>query len=203
MATTPESAETAPVFETAADGARDERRRPRRRWIPLSLLALLLALGGYTAWTHASPVRLTASVDIEASPDQVWKVLTDLSQYPEWNPFVTRSEVISDGGHLVAGATMRNRLTQPSGASTFTPEVLVAHPGRELRWLGKVGPGWLLDAEHRFQIERTGDGTVRLTQSEKFTGVLLPFAKGQLEGETLPQFRAMNEALKHRVEAQK
>ncbi|MEU1350701.1 hypothetical protein [Streptomyces sp. NPDC005795] len=44
-------------------------------------------------------------------------------------------------------------------------------------------------------------GRVRLTQSERFTGVAVPFVEGQLRADTLPQFRAMNEALARRVEA--
>ncbi|GGL05776.1 SRPBCC domain-containing protein [Streptomyces flaveus] len=183
----------------SASAAKSPRRR--RNWLLLSLSGLAVALGGYAWWTHTHPVRLTASVEIQAAPEQVWDVLTDFSAYPQWNPFVTRAEVTSDDGRLRPGATLRNRMEQGGGTSTFTPDVLVASPGKELRWLGKVGPGWLVDAEHRFLIERTGPRTVRLTQSEDFTGTLVPFAESQLRNETLPQFHAMNEALKKRVEA--
>jgi hypothetical protein len=62
-----------------------------------------------------------------------------------------------------------------------------------------MGPGWIADGEHRFTIEQIGPGRVRLTQSERFTGAAIPFAKGMLNGNTLPQFRAMNRALAQRV----
>ncbi|MFC3575149.1 SRPBCC domain-containing protein [Streptomyces yaanensis] len=175
-------------------------RRRRRRWALVSLSGLAVVLGGYTWWTHTHAVRLTASVEIKAAPEEVWKVLTDFSAYPQWNPFMTRGEITS-GDRLRPGATIRIRLDQPSGTSTMTPEVLSARPGHELRWLGKLGPGWLVDGEHRFLIEKAGPGVVRLTQSESFTGVLVPIAEGKLQDETLPKFRAMNSALKERVES--
>ncbi|MEU3529440.1 SRPBCC domain-containing protein [Streptomyces sp. NPDC038707] len=159
----------------------------------------MTVLGGYAVWTNTHPVQLSASIEIEAAPEQVWAVLTDLDAYPRWNPFITEAAVTSDDG-LRPGATMRNRLEQNGETSTFTPTVLEVSAGRELRWLGKIGPGWIGDGEHRFVIERTGRDTVRLTQSEKFSGVAVPFATGSLKNDTLPQFRAMNSALKERVE---
>ncbi|MFD0690232.1 hypothetical protein [Actinomadura fibrosa] len=41
---------------------------------------------------------------------------------------------------------------------TFTPRVLTDVPGKELRWLGKLGPGWIADGEHRFTIEQIRPG---------------------------------------------
>lgn len=187
---------------SAASGPHDTQRATphrRRRRILLVLAGVVAALGGYTVWTNTHPVRLTASIEIEAAPEQVWAVLTDLDAYPQWNPFITEAVVTSDDG-LRTGATMRNRLEQKGETSTFTPTVLEVSAGRELRWLGKVGPGWIGDGEHGFVIERTGRGTVRLTQSEKFSGVAVPFVADSLRNDTLPQFRAMNSALKQRVE---
>ncbi|MGW1229801.1 SRPBCC family protein [Streptomyces sp. NPDC001515] len=178
--------------------ARPRRRRRRLLW---SGVAFVVLLAGYTTWTVNDPVRLTASIEIEASPDEVWKVLTDLPAYPDWNPFLVSSRVTSAGGRLEEGATLRNVMRDRTGDSVFSPEVLAVEPGRELRWLGKIGPGWIGDGEHRFVIEEIGDHRVRLTQSESFTGVAVPFAAGKLRSDTLPQFRAMNEALARRVEA--
>ena len=41
---------------------------------------------------------------------------------------------------------------------------------------------------------------MRFTQSESFTGVAVPFVQGGLHSDTPPQFRAMDDALKRRVE---
>jgi hypothetical protein len=169
--------------------------RQRRRRLLAVLAALIAVLAGYTLWTNIRPVTLTASTEIEATPDQVWQVLTNFEAYPQWNPFITSAKVTSAGGSLEKGAHMRIHLHDTSGDMTFTPEVLTVTPGHELRWLGKVGPGWIADGEHRFLIERLGPDRVRLTQSERFTGIAVPFVQRQLKSDTLPQFRAMNEAL--------
>ncbi|MFI8917354.1 SRPBCC family protein [Streptomyces sp. NPDC053513] len=161
---------------------------------------LVALLGGYTTWANLHPVRLNASIEIQASPEEVWEVLTDFSAYPQWNPFMTSAQVTSPGGRLEKGARLRIVLHDASGDMTFTPEVLTDLPGTELRWLGKMGPGWIADGEHRFAIEQIRPGRVRLTQSERFTGVAVPFAQGMLKSNTLPQFHAMNKALAQRAE---
>ncbi|MBW8485195.1 SRPBCC domain-containing protein [Actinomadura parmotrematis] len=177
------------------------RSAPRRRHRLLAALAGLVALlGGYTVWANLHAVRLNASIEIQATPEEVWQVLTDFTAYPQWNPFLTSAQVTSPGGRLGKGARLRIVMHDASGDSTFTPQVLTDIPGRELRWLGKIGPGWIGDGEHRFTIEQIRPGRVRLTQSERFTGVAVPFAQGMLKSNTLPQFQAMNRALAQRVE---
>ncbi|MET8508987.1 SRPBCC domain-containing protein [Streptomyces sp. NPDC004787] len=173
----------------------------RRRRLLVALTTLLVLLVGYTAWSNLRPVHLTASIDIEASPEDVWHVLTDLPAYGQWNPFITSAEVTSPGGRLEEGAHLRIVLHDRTGDTTFTPRVLTADPGRELRWLGRIGPGWIADGEHRFTIEQTAPGHVRLTQSERFTGIAVPFAHSTLDTNTLPQFHALNKALALRAEA--
>ena len=83
---------------------------------------------------------------------------------------------------------------------TFKPTVLAATPGRELRWLGKLGPGGLFDGEHSFVLSANADGTTRLAHSERFTGVLVAVLKGTTKGSGAG-FEAFNQALKKRVES--
>jgi hypothetical protein len=44
------------------------------------------------------------------------------------------------GSQLKVGAMLTNRLHDATGTTTFTPTVKIVEPGRELRWLGRVGP---------------------------------------------------------------
>jgi hypothetical protein len=141
------------------------------------------------------PLQLTTSIDIDAPPEAVWAVLSDLPSYPSWNPFIREAS-----GQLAAGERL-DLTMQPEGgrAMRFRPTVLEAEPGRELRWLGRlVAPG-VFDGEHRFAIEPTAAGS-RLTQEERFTGVLVPLLARGLRKRTLPAFEQMNEALKERAE---
>jgi hypothetical protein len=140
-------------------------------------------------------LHLKTSTDIDASPEAVWAVLSDLPSYPSWNPFIREAS-----GELAAGERL-DLTMQPEGgrAMRFRPTVLEAEPGRELRWLGRlVAPG-VFDGEHRFAIEPTAGGS-RLIQEERFTGILVPLLAKGLRKRTLPAFEQMNEAVKERAE---
>jgi hypothetical protein len=139
--------------------------------------------------------RLSTQVDIEATPERVWEVLTDLAAYPEWNPFIVRA-----AGDVAPGRRLTLRM-QPVGgrAMTLRPRLVEVAVHRELRWRGKLVVPGLMDAEHAFVLQPQAGGT-RLIHRETFRGVLVPFAAASLDRNTLPAFVAMNEALRRRAE---
>jgi hypothetical protein len=139
--------------------------------------------------------RLSTHVDIRATPERVWDVLTDLAAYPAWNPFIVRAEGTVGPGHRLS-LTM-----QPVGgrAMTLRPRLVEVAINRELRWRSRLGIPGLMDAEHTFTLQPQPSGT-RLIQQETFRGVLVPFVAASLDRSTLPAFEAMNEALKKRAE---
>ena len=139
---------------------------------------------------------LVSQIDIDASPQQVWRLLTDLSAYPEWNPFIVRAE-----GRVEVGSRLTLRM-QPVGGrpATLRPTIVQADEGSCLRWRGSVGVRGILDAEHVFRITARDGGRSRLHQNEHFTGLLVPLLAKSLHRTTRPAFDAMNEALKSRAE---
>jgi hypothetical protein len=140
--------------------------------------------------------QLASEIDIDASPSQVWAVLSDFAAYQEWNPFIVHAD-----GTAQAGSRLTLRLHPVIGREvTVRPTVLESHEGRRLRWLGRLGIPGIMDADHVFTIEQRADGGTLLRQDETFRGVLVPFFARSLERGTLPAFRAMNEALKRRAE---
>jgi hypothetical protein len=140
--------------------------------------------------------QLRTQIDVDATPERVWQVLTDLAAYPRWNPFIVRAE-----GDARPGERLTLRM-QPAGgrAITFRPTVLEADPGRRLRWLGHLLVNGLFDGEHSFTIEPLGEGRARLVQQEDFRGLLVPLMARSLDRRTLPAFEQMNQALKRRAE---
>jgi len=58
----------------------------------------------------------------------------------------------------------------------------------------------LFDGEHKFELIDNANGTTTLIQSEKFSGILVPLLKKQLDDNTKRGFEAMNEKLKELVE---
>ena len=138
---------------------------------------------------------ISTTIDIDADPQAVWAVLTDFAAYRDWNPFMDRIE-----GAVHVGAKLVVHMTPPGGRGmTFKPTVVAAVPGKELRWLGKLGFGGLFDGEHSFVLTSNPDGTTRLDHSEQFSGVLVGLLKGTLKN-SHAGFRAFNSALKERVE---
>jgi hypothetical protein len=181
---------TTTMGTTRPGTARAGQNHRRRNRLLAGIAAALVILGGYATWTNVRPYTVAASIRINATPEQVWAVLTDLKAYHDWNPFIT-----SSSGDVRVGAKLTNVMHDSSGDTTFTPTVEVVQPGRELTWVGKVPPGGVFTGRHMFTIKELGPHQVLLTAREDFTGIAVPFYSGHLDGSTLPRFRAMNEAL--------
>lgn len=139
---------------------------------------------------------IETAIDIDATPEQVWDVLTDFSAYPEWNPRMVITGRPTLGARLlVAPGPEAGRM--PS----FRPRVTRVDPPREFRWQGHLWMPGIFDGDHRFVIENSGDGRSRLVQSEAFAGILARPILAFVRGETEAGFEAMNAALKERVES--
>jgi hypothetical protein len=156
--------------------------------------AIIAAATAYSLWALSQEHRIETELHLDARANEVWAVLSDFPAYGEWNPFITEIS-----GVLAEDDRLQVTLTQPNGkANRFKPRVLRVSPARQIRWLGKLGPGGLFDGEHYFVLEPQTDGTTRLTHGERFTGVLVPLMKSFL-ADTEQGFNSMNTALEGRL----
>lgn len=135
--------------------------------------------------------RISTSINIQGTPEQVWNVLTDFEKYPEWNPFVKK---------LTGEVAVGNQIEIALPGMNFKPTVLVFETAKELRWIGKLFFKGVFDGEHFFKLSDNGDGTTNLEHGEKFSGFLIPIFKGKMLEQTKAGFEEMNRALKARVE---
>jgi hypothetical protein len=137
-------------------------------------------------------IVFTSTVDIAATPDQVWEVLVDFASYGEWSNFR------SIEGDAREGA----RLTIRMPGMTFRPTVTAASPRERLEWSAKiVSPRFFL-GQHRFTLTPANDGTTRVTNSETFSGVsVAPFRRLFANSHSDNGYTGFNQALKARVEA--
>lgn len=158
--------------------------------ILIGFVVVLLALYGF-GFTRTAQIR--TEIEIDATPEAVWNVLTDFAAYPDWNPFVRQVR-----GEAVEGATLDNviQAIHLENPQTFRPTVLVARENEELRWLGHLLVPGLFDGEHYFIIAPSETGT-HFTHGENFRGLLL-LAFDMTD--FVPSFEALNAALKARVE---
>lgn len=140
--------------------------------------------------------NISSRIEIAASPERVWAVLTDLERYPEWNPFIRRIS-----GRLEQGARMEVAIKPPGKKeAVFKPTLTSVVPNRKVQWLGRLGLPKIFDGEHTLAIEPVGTDRTRFVQSERFNGLLVPFTGGALAA-TQRGFQQMNEALKKRAES--
>ncbi|WP_345971000.1 SRPBCC domain-containing protein [Sulfurimonas sp. HSL1-6] len=141
--------------------------------------------------------ELHTEIEIDAPAERVWEILADFTAYPQWNPFIRSIQ-----GTPTQGKRLQVEI-QPSGSKPmrFSPAVLAAEAGRELRWLGRfLFPG-LFDGEHAFVIEALDEDKVRFQQNERFSGILVGLFRSSLDSDTRHGFEEMNQALKLRAEA--
>ena len=136
-------------------------------------------------------------IEIDASAEIVWQVLSDFDGVAEWNDFIR---------HIEGERTKGSRLTVELWLGkrkpmTITPRLLAYEPNREFRWKGKLLLPGIFDGEHSFTIEDIGAGKVRFVHAERFSGILVPLVLGSIKKDLLASFQKMNEALKLRAEA--
>jgi len=140
--------------------------------------------------------KIETSINIKATPEEVWRVFSSFPTYPEWSSFIE-----SIKGDLEVDSTLEIALKPPNKdkATIFKPKILKVDPTKEFRWLGKFGGiNFLFVGEHYFIFEKAEEGT-KLTHGEKFKGILVPVLKNMLL-DTKKGFENFNQALKERSE---
>ena len=152
------------------------------------ILIMTLNLLSLLGCTHEIHTEIT----LKASPQDVWKKLTDTEKYPEWNPFILELK-----GELKKGETL-SLTVKPAGdkPAHFKPKVLEVTPEKKLAWKGSLPIPGLFVGQHEFLLEKTKKGT-RFIHREFFSGILLPFLN---LSSTEQGFHKMNEALKENLE---
>lgn len=136
-------------------------------------------------------MEIITSIDIQASPEQVWKVFSDFQSYPKWNPFVKK---------MIGTPKVGERIIVDLPGMQFKPRVLVYEANKEFKWLGHLLFKGLFDGEHRFELKLNSDGSTTFIHAEKFAGILVPLFKHKLLSDTKQGFEAMNQRLKEEVE---
>jgi uncharacterized protein YndB with AHSA1/START domain len=77
---------------------------------------------------HDAPVRpLHASIDIAATPDAVWRVVSDVRRTREWSPECRR--VVPVRGSWLLGFNRRGRTRWVT-----LSQIITSVPGREIAW---------------------------------------------------------------------
>ncbi|MEV7805403.1 SRPBCC family protein [Microbispora sp. NPDC088329] len=138
-------------------------------------------------------MRFETGVDIDASPDRVWRVLTDVARWPEFTPTMTAVEHLDDGP-LSPG--VRVRIKQP-GLPPMVWQVTELTDGRSFAWQA-AGGGVTTLATH---VLTPRDGGVSVLLGIDQSGPLAPLMSLLIGGRTRRYVRTEAESLKRRCES--
>ena len=106
--------------------------------------------------------RGEASVRVEAPPEKVYELVSDVTRMGEWSPETRSATWIGGATGPAVGARFRGRNRNGLAIWSTTPRVVAAEPGREFAfttsWLRKDMTQWT------YRMEPDGSGT-RVTES--------------------------------------
>jgi hypothetical protein len=137
--------------------------------------------------------EIQTKIDIQASPEKIWRVLTNFTDYPTWNPFIK-----SISGSPEKGTHLHVTIHPPGGSKmSFKPEVMNVVANSTLTWKGKLLISGIFDGEHHFELIPQHNGTTTFLHAERFKGLLVSMVNLEI---TKQGFEMMNDALKRYCE---
>jgi len=140
--------------------------------------------------------EIKTEIEINATPEQVWQVLTNFESYADWNPYIVRAS-----GKAAGGEHLKLTLRQPDGKEKELKAIVTkVMQSQELRWQGFKYLGGLDDFEHIISIEELEPGRVKLVQRDQSSGLVVPFRSDSARESIQAGYQAMNKALKERLE---
>jgi hypothetical protein len=140
--------------------------------------------------------EIRTEIEIKASPQMAWQVLTDFDNFPQWNPFIRKIN-----GEAKVGIKLEIYLQTSRGKNrTYRPTVTKVEPNHELRWLGKSLVPGIFNGERIFTIEPLEVNYIRFVHREVFTGLGAFLAGNRLDKDLYQSFDKMNNAFKEKVE---
>jgi hypothetical protein len=119
---------------------------------------------------ESAPAVASAEVEVAASPEIVWEVLTSIDEWPSWNPDV-RSATLERG--LTEGA----RFHWKAGPGTITSTLQRIDRPRLIAWTGRT---FGIKAIHVHRLEPRGPGTA-VWSEESWEGLPVRILRGRMQ----------------------
>jgi uncharacterized protein YndB with AHSA1/START domain len=131
-----------------------------------------------------------ASTFIEASPEQVWPVLTDTAAWPDWDSGVREVD-----GRLALGEKLAIAVEANPGRAFPVKVTVLSAPERMVFRSGM--PLGLFTGERTYTLMPEGTGT-RFTMREEYSGLLAGMIFKSIP-DLAPSFRQFAEGLRQRA----
>lgn len=118
-------------------------------------------------------LQYQVSVDIQASPEQIWPYLVNAADYPNWNSTVERVE-----GEIAAGNKIKV-FAKISPDRAFPVVVSHLEPPKKMVWTGGMPLG-LFKGVRTFLLTPASDGGTTVDMTEDFSGLMVPLMAGSM-----------------------
>jgi uncharacterized protein YndB with AHSA1/START domain len=132
-----------------------------------------------------------ASSTIDATPEQVWSVLTNIAAWPDWDSGVTKVD-----GRLALGEKLSVAVKANPGR-VFPVRVVTMSEPKRMVFRGGMPLG-LFTGQRTYDLVPEGTGTL-FTMREEYTGPLAGMIFKSIP-DLGPSFRQFAEGLKHQAE---
>jgi len=117
-----------------------------------------------------APVVGSSEVEIAATPEVAWEVLTAIARWPSWNPAVKSA---SFDGEVDEGAASHWK----AGPGTITSTIRAVEPRHRIAW---TGTSFGVKAIHVHTFEPRGSGTLVKTE-ESYDGLVARLLRRRLQ----------------------
>ncbi len=114
-------------------------------------------------WKGDIVVRREVSLDMTASPDVLWDMVSDVTRMGEWSPETERAEWLDGAAAPAPGARFKGHNRKGRTKWSTTCEVTAAEPEREFTFA--VGGAKRPSAVWSYRFEALGEGGTRVTES--------------------------------------
>jgi uncharacterized protein YndB with AHSA1/START domain len=131
----------------------------------------------------SAPAVARGEIEVAAAPEIVWRVLTDIANWPSWNPDVKSATL---EGLLAAGTQFRWK----AGPGTITSTLQNVEPPRRIDWTGST---FGIKAIHVHQLEQRGSTTL-VRSAESWDGLVARLLRGAM---TKRLQEALDSGLRH------
>lgn len=123
------------------------------------------------------PRELVTETVIRAPIQRVWNSVIELDNYPMWNPFIKHA-----GGRVAVNSDIEMEIHLPGRQVVHLNSMVEeAKEVAALQWSAGYNVPGVIDLTNRIEMKFQDMGTVKVTQTQRFSGLLIgPLTEGML-----------------------
>lgn len=140
--------------------------------------------------------ELTTEIQISSTPQVVWKKMTNLPDWPSWNPTVNKVK-----GRLALGEKINLTMSNCQGndGKKYSATITRINEQKGFTYVAVMMNKFLFSVERIIEIKESEEGVI-FSQKERYSGVLAGLFWKKMKEDALPMIESMNRALKKELE---